>query len=150
MLEIDKNPISFIDVYLRQSIQFLHKKNFKYSFIVSSVDKPTESLEKEFLTTEIDQTRVLSNSIIKKTISQFIERNIARTISKDEYEIYASNFNRNVAHLLILFPILSKKLSISPAYFMNLKKKPTNRQYPKKEIRKGTLQKQKAMECYLK
>lgn len=122
MLQIDRNPISFLDVFLKNTIHFLTKKKFKLEFVLNSFDSQTSVMNSE-LTTEI-KISVYDDILIKKTIDTFIKNSVIPLISNNQHmiETFNKHFHKNILHFWIVIPVISKLLNISPLYLTTINK----------------------------
>lgn len=122
MLQIDRNPISFLDVFLKNTIHFLTKRKFKLEFVLNSFDTQTSVMNSE-LTTEI-KISIYDDILMKKTIDTFIKKNVTPLITNN-YEIverFNKYFHKNILHFWIVIPVISKILNISPLYLTTIEK----------------------------
>lgn len=122
MLQIDRNPISFLDVFLKNTIHFLTKRKFKLEFVLNSFDTQTSTMNSE-LTTEI-KISIYDDILMKKTIDTFIKKNVIPLISNncEIAEKFEKYFHKNILHFWIVIPIISKMLNISPLYLTAIEK----------------------------
>lgn len=118
IVNYDANPIPFLDVYLKQNIQWLSKKNFTVSFNVVNTyqqDKKFDLLqEKAHISAN---NNVMANFLINEEIMNFLALELGHfktdKFYMDLYNLVFKNYTRNIIHLYILFPLISKKLGIS-------------------------------------
>jgi len=117
ILKIGNNPIPFIDVVIRSNVQWLFKKDFQLEFITSDVDKRTETLDREILNTidNSENKKILRNILVNENIKTFIKNEASKymDITKEEFDLIEEKFEKNIVHLFVMFPFISKKLNIN-------------------------------------
>ena len=127
-LDYNANPIPYLDVYIVNNITWLKKKKFNHKFDVVNTyqqDRKFDAMQ-EHSSLNFNNMRISTNVIVNETILQFLNKELEEPL-KDEYyrnllDKISNNFNRNVIHNYIVFPLISKKLSISVERLLNIDK----------------------------
>ena len=118
MLEFDKNPLSFLDVFLKNTIFYLSKRKFPLEFVLSNFNNQVAVMESE-VTTEY-KYNMLEGVLMNKTIDDFIIKKVNPIITKHDLDDFMNNFKKNIVHFWIVIPYISRILKISPMFLMGL------------------------------
>lgn len=121
MLEFDKNPLSFLDVFLKNTIFYLSRRKFPLEFILSNFDSQTSVMNSE-ISTEY-KVNILDEAIMTNTVDNFIKQRVNPLISDGKMlNEFKSNFKKNILHFWIVVPYISRLLSVSPMFLCSLHK----------------------------
>lgn len=121
MLEFDKNPLSFLDVFLKNTIFYLSKRKFPLEFVLNNFDTQQSTMKSE-LSTEV-KISIYEDILMKKTINSFIKKNIEPLIiDREIIDQFNNNLHKNILHFWLVIPVISKILNISPLYLSTVDK----------------------------
>lgn len=121
MLEFDKNPLSFLDVFLKNTIYYLSRRKFPLEFILSNFDSQASVMNSE-ISTEY-KVNILDEAIMTNTIDSFIKQRVNPLLSDGKLlEEFNTNFRKNILHFWIVVPYVARLLSISPMFLCSLHK----------------------------
>ena len=120
MLEFDKNPLSFLDVFLKNTIYYLSKRKFPLEFVLNNFDSQSAVMKSE-ITTEF-KLKTLEESLMNRTIDDFIKRKINPIVSEEEIEMFSGKFTKNILHFWVVVPYMTRVLNISPHFLISLDK----------------------------
>lgn len=121
MLEFDKNPLSFLDVFLKNTIYYLSKRKFPLEFILNNFDAQINNMNSD-LSTEF-KLNLLEERLMNRSVDKFIKTDIKKyTSDSNLIEEFKSNFKKNILHFWIIIPYMSKILNIPSMYLTSLHK----------------------------
>lgn len=119
MLSFDKNPLSFLDVFLKNTIYFISRRKFPLEYVLNNFDSQTANMNSE-LSTEI-KFSIFEDILMKKTLDDFIEKKVKPLlIDKSIYEQFNNKFTKNILHFWIVIPTISRLLNISQMYLTSI------------------------------
>lgn len=121
MLSIDANPLSFLDVFLKNTIYFLSKRKFQFEYVLNNFEAQSNVMQSE-ISTETKFTP-LENKLMKLTVDNFIKNNVMKLIQdKSEIDTFSNNFKKNIFHFWIVVPYISRLININPLYLCSVEK----------------------------
>lgn len=121
MLEFDKNPLSFLDVFLKNTIYYLSKRKFPLEFVLNNFDAQINNMNSD-LSTEF-KFNILEERLMNRNIDKFIKTDIKKYLSDENLvNEFKLNFKKNILHFWIVIPYMSKILNIPPMYLTSLHK----------------------------
>jgi hypothetical protein len=124
----DNSPISYTVSIVRNSIGWLKKKNFLFSYDMQSAEKQEykfsliqESSGKDFFNTRVSTNIIINETLLRKFYKEVIEQDNEEEIKQLIDTVY-KNFKRNSIHLYILLPLLSKHTGVSVEKLLSMNK----------------------------
>lgn len=129
VMDYDKNPINFLDVYIRNNIKWLFKRKFNIVYnVINTVKEENDfDLIAELINSKLAIKNISTNIIIKEKILNFIKTNMKyyrkETYIKELYTLLDKRFRRNYIFKYITIPYIAKLLNIDSGILLTVNRK---------------------------
>lgn len=121
MLSYDRNPLSFLDVYLKCTILYISKRQFPLEYVLNNYDGQFQVMNSE-LSTEF-KFNEFQYVLMEKTLNDFIDKKVKPLIINDSIvDEFKSHFQKNILHFWIVIPMIARMQNISQMYLTSIEK----------------------------
>lgn len=129
VMHYDKNPINFLDVFIKNNIKWLFKKKFNvvYNIIDASKGENDFDIISELINSELMNKNISTNIVIREKILNYV-KDVMKVYKKEAYikELFLlldGKFRRNFAFKYITIPYISKTLNIENSILLSVNRK---------------------------